>query len=83
MCEYGVQDLEKYLMDSEEWVLKCVAVKKELWKVEDQEAFKKRLKDEKRNHWLEKRLHGRFLKNTEKVSAERTWQWLKEGQLKK
>ena len=50
MCEYGVQDLEKYLMDSEEWVLKCVAVKKELSKVEDQDAFKKRLKDEKRNH---------------------------------
>ena len=45
-----MQDLEKYLRDSEEWMLKCVAVKKGLSKVEDQDAFKKRLKEEKRNH---------------------------------
>ena len=40
-------------------------------------CIKKRLKEEKASQWMEKPLHGRFLKDTEKVSTERTWQWLK------
>ena len=78
-----VQSLDKYLSESKEWMLKFVAGEKGLSKVEDPDAFKKRLKEEKGNHWLEKRLHGRFLKDTKKVSRERTWQWLKGGHLKK
>ena len=76
-----VQNLDKYL--SEEWMFKCVAREKRLSEVEDPDVFEKRLKEKKRSQWLEKRLHGRFLKDTEKVTTERTWQWLKEGHLKK
>ena len=78
-----VQNLDKYLSDSEEWMLKFVAGEKSLSEVVDSDVFKKRLKEEKRSQWLEKPLHGRFLKDTEKVSTERTWQWLKGGHLKK
>ena len=77
------QNLDKYLIESEEWMLKFVAGEKRLSEVEDLDVFKKCLKEEKRSQWLEKPLHGRFLKDTEKVSTERTWQWLKGGHLKK
>ena len=64
---------------------------KRLSEVEDPDVFNKRLKgeekerkrEEKRSQWLEKPLHGSFLKDTEKVSTERTWHWLKGGHLKK
>ena len=54
-----------------------------LSEVEHPDAFKKCLKEEKRSEWLEKPLHGRFLKDTEKVSTDRTWQWLKKDILRK
>ena len=66
------QSLGKYLSESKEWVLKFLTGEKGLSEVEDSDALKKRLKDEKASQWLEKPLHGRFLKDTEKVSTERT-----------
>ena len=51
--------------------------------MEDPDVFKKRFKEEKGNQWLEKHLHGRFLKDTEKMSTEIVWQWLNGGYLKK
>ena len=41
------------------------------------------VKKEKRSQWLEKLLRGRFLKDAEKVSSEKTWQCLKGGHFKK
>ena len=77
MREYGSVELE-----SEEWMLKFVAGEKRLSEVEDLDAFKV-FKRRKTSQWLEKTLHGRFLKDTEKVSTEKAWQWLKGGHLKK
>ena len=68
-----VQSLDMYLSESEEWILKFVGGEKRLSEVKDPDLFKKCLKEEKRSQWLEKPLHGRFLKDTEKVSTERTW----------
>ena len=67
-----VQSLDKHFGENEEWMLKFVAGEKRLSKVEDQDVFKKCFKEEKRSERLEKPLHGRFLKDTEKVSTERT-----------
>ena len=78
-----VQSLDKYLSKSEEWMLKFVAREKQLSQVKYRDEFKKQLKEEKKSQWLEKPLHGRFLKDIEKVSTERTWQWLKGRHLKK
>ena len=78
-----VQSLDKYLSESGEWMLKFLAGGKGLSEVGDPDAFKKCLKEEKRSQWLENPIHGRFLKDTEKMSTERTWQWLKKEHLKK
>ena len=78
-----VQNLDKYLSESKEWMLKFVAGEKRLSEVEDPDVFKRLLKEEKKSQWLEKPLHGRFLKDKEKVSTERTWQWLKGVDIKK
>ena len=42
-----VQNLDKYLSESEEWMLKFVAREKRLSEVENADVFKKRLKEEK------------------------------------
>ena len=78
-----VQSLDKYFSDSKEWMLKIVAGEKRLSEVENRDTFKKHLKEEKRSQWLEKLLHGISLKDTEKVSTERMWQWLQGRHLKK
>ena len=67
-----VQSLEKYLSNSNEWMLKFVAREKQLSQVKYRDGFKKRLKEEKKSQWLEKSLHGRFLKDIEKAITERT-----------
>ena len=64
-------------------MLKYVSGEKGLSEAEHLDAFKKRLKEEKRSQWPEKPLHGRFVKDSEKVSTERTWKWLKGRHLKK
>ena len=43
-----VQNLDKYLSQSEEWMLKFVAGEKRLSEVEDPDVFKKRLREEKK-----------------------------------
>ena len=78
-----VQSLHKYFNESEEWFLKFVAGEKELSEVEDPDAFKKCLKEEKRSQWVKKPLHGRFLRDTERVSRKRMCQLLKGGRLKR
>ena len=67
-----VQSLDKYLSKSNEWMLKFVAREKQLSQVKYRDGFKKQLKEEKKSQWLEKPLHGRFLKDKEKVITERT-----------
>ena len=67
-----MQSLDKYLSESKKWMLKFVAREKGLSEVEDSDAFKKRLNEEAKSQWLEKPLHGRFLKDTEKISTEGT-----------
>ena len=69
-----VQSIDKYLSEGEEWMLKFIAGKKGLSKVEGLDAFKKRLKEEKTSQWLEKSIRDRFLKHTGKVTTKKTWQ---------
>ena len=48
-----MQSLDKYLSESEEWILKFVAGEKGLSEVKDLETFKKHLKEERTSQWLE------------------------------
>ena len=45
---------------------------------------KKRIQEEKKNNWHEKKMHGQFLKEIEKshIDTELTWKWLQKGDLK-
>ena len=78
-----VQSMDKYLSESKEWMLKFVAGEKGLSELEHPDAFKKRLKEDNTSQWLEKPLHDRFLKDTEKFRTERKWQWFKGGYFEK
>ena len=50
-----VQSLDKYLSESEEWILKFVAGEKVLPEVEDLDAFEKSLIEKKRSQGLEEK----------------------------
>ena len=62
---------------------KFVVEEKQFAEFEYQDVFKKQLQEETRNQWLELLLHGSFLNNIEKVTTQKTWQWLKGEHLKK
>ena len=44
---------------------------------------KKQKKEERHKQWKEKRLHGKFIKETEEVRSEETWGWIRKAYLKK
>ena len=46
-------------------------------------SFKVRRRAENTQEWKEKPLHGQFLRETEDQSNDETWNWLKEGSLKR
>ena len=50
-----VESLDKYLSESEEWMLKFVAGEKVLPEVEDLDAFEKSLIEKKRSRGLEEK----------------------------
>ena len=50
-----VESLDKYLSESEEWMLKFVAGEKVLPEVEDLDAFEKSLIEKKRSQGLEEK----------------------------
>ena len=39
--------------------------------------------EEKVRDWKDKPLHGVFVRDTEEISAEESWKWLRNGYLKK
>ena len=65
--------------ESKEWLLKFVALEKGLPEVEDPDAFEVCLYEEKKSQWLEKTLHGGFLKyghreNRTMVEGRTSWE---------
>ena len=48
-----------------------------------EEEFKKRKREERKTEWREKPLHGQHLRQTESISSEGSWLWLKIGKMKK
>ena len=45
--------------------------------------YKREKKEEKHQDWQNKPLHGRFLMCTKEVACNKSWNWLKSGELKK
>ena len=49
---------------------------------ETTQGFKKRIKNERKNSWKEKELHGQYLRQTDEVASVERWLWLRDGNLK-
>ena len=64
-----------------EKALKAVT-RKQVLKVRREGMDKKNLREERREKYLAKPLHGQFFRGTENRD-ERSWEWLKRGKLKK
>lgn len=86
-CEDCVGNEEKslrlYAQTANEWMLEFVADDLELDDQVDMKTYKRQKNDQKKQQWREKPLHGKFLRDIEEVSTERTWEWLKAGHLTK
>ena len=50
---------------------------------ETKKEYKKRVQKERRENFLQKRLHGKFMRDVSEVADERSWQWLRAGYLGK
>ena len=77
------KSLSIYIKKSEEWMLKFVSTEMEIEDNEEIEDYKNRMKDEKREKWHSKPLHGKYRKEIEGVSTDRTWQWMVGGHIRK
>ncbi|KXJ19770.1 hypothetical protein AC249_AIPGENE21527 [Exaiptasia diaphana] len=70
-----------YVKASEEWMLKVVGEMVEVG--ETKKEYKKRVQKERRENFMQKRLHGKFMRDVSEVADERSWQWLRAGYLGK
>ena len=75
--------LNQYVQQSQEMLLKasCHVLKPKA--ESDPWQFKQERNDEKVEDWKEKPLHGQFLRQTEGVTSNLSWTWLKQGEFKK
>ena len=76
-----INSMIKYLANSDEVALKAVQNENTL-KAKNNGVGKKELREERRNRYLNKCLHGQYEKNTQEKD-EKSWEWLKKGHLKK
>ena len=81
-CVKGeVLGLCDYVRESEEWMLEVVAG--EIPVTESKLEYKKRVQEERKNEFGNRRLHGAFFQDVKGVANERSWQWLMGGYLSK
>ena len=78
------QNLSLCLDQSEERLLRFFKSEKILPQYEGPvSTAKKQKKEERHRQWKEKQLHGKFLRETEEVRSEKTWEWIRKNYLKK
>ncbi|XP_053106345.1 uncharacterized protein LOC128325024 [Hemicordylus capensis] len=76
--------LEEYIKDSEEDALQMLKNEKLFNTNETKQAYKKEQVKNRAKKWKNKPLHGQYLHNiTGKSDITKSWQWLKNGNLKK
>ena len=64
-------------------ILKAASNEKVLQEEENLKDYKKETYGEKKKNWKEKALHRELNRKTEKIGADESWRWLKNGFLKK
>ena len=69
----AILGLQTYIQESEE---KLISATRKLEQVsESAKEFKSRRAKECRLNWIDKAMHGQFLRQTEAVAAKETWAW--------
>ena len=63
--------LEEYVVLSDERILAAARNIEEV--TETTQGFKKRMKNERKNRWKEKELHGQYLRQTDEVASVERW----------
>ena len=77
----AILGLQKYIQESEE---KLISAARKLEQVsESAKEFKSRRAKECRQNWIDKAMHGQFIRQTEAVAAKETWAWLSRGGIKR
>ena len=75
-----VHSLENYLSTSNEEILKEVS-RSRILENNKYRRSKEEIHKEHRGKYKGKPLHGQFIKATEEVRSQRSWEWLKKGYL--
>ena len=77
--------LMTYVRESQESLITAARaeIKKEINEIEDVEEFKKRKTEERMQEYSNKELHGQFIREVKDSSCDKSWVWLKDGNLKK
>ena len=76
--ENSVLSLREYVENSNEWLIKAAKD----WYEESEESlgdFKKRRAAERKERWIEKPMHGQFIRQTKDIADDMSWARLRSG----
>ena len=84
-CAAELRIIDFYLANNEEELLKVVARLEKLGKdqVESKKDYNKRIEQEKLDQLRSMKLHGQFERDTDDKKSEKSWHWLRNGNLKR
>ena len=74
---------KRYVNNSTERLLSSLRIIEDDEFIESEADVKKRKRTERKENWKEKTLHGQFLRQTDDITGEDRWLWLKQGNLKR
>ena len=81
--ESATLGLERYINDSDERLIKAARKISGGHNNETAVEYKIRKKNERKEQWREKVMHGQFVRQTEEILGNESWFWLKKGSLKR
>ena len=84
-CAAELRSIDFYLANSEEELLKVVARLEKLAKekIESKKDYNKRIEQEKMDQLRSMELYGQFERDTDDKKSEKSWHWLRNGNLKR
>ena len=84
-CAAELRSIDFYLANSEEELLKVVARLEKLgkYKIESKKDYNNRIEQEKMDQLRSMELHGQFERDTDDKKSEKSWHWLRNGNLKR
>ena len=50
---------------------------------EDPEMYKRRVQNQRKQEWESKPMQGQYLRQTQEIAQDGSWQWITRGELKK